>query len=189
MTFYELFLFVHVAATVIWVGAGFLLLVLGLIASRTDDDDQLQRILADNEALATRLFIPASLTVLAAGVVLMIDGSWSFDHLWLVIGLIGYLATFATGVFLLKPHGERIHAMTQRAGGMTAAARAETRRLLTLGRIDTVVLFLVIFDMVVKPTGDDVAVLVVMGAIVVLGVGWSVARARAIPVPAEAGAA
>lgn len=186
MDLYELLLFVHIAATVIWVGSGFLLLVLGLMANRTDDDAQLQRILADNESLAMRLFVPSSVTVLAAGIALMIDGSWSFEYLWLVLGLIGYLATFVTGLFLLKPHGERIHAMIERAGGMTGAARAETRRLLTLARIDSVVLFLVIFDMVVKPTGDDVGVLVAMAAIVVLGVGWSVARARAIPVPAEA---
>jgi uncharacterized membrane protein len=186
MDLYELLLFVHIAATVIWVGSGFLLLVLGVIAARAEDDAQLERILADNETLALRLFVPSSLTVLAAGVLLMIDGSWSVDYLWLVLGLIGYLATFVTGLFVLKPHGERIHAMMQRAGGMTPAARAETQRLLTLARIDSVVLFLVIFDMVIKPTGDDVGVLVAMAAIVVVGVGWAIARARAIPVLAEA---
>jgi uncharacterized membrane protein len=188
MDLYELFLFVHIAATVIWVGSGFMLLVLGLMADRVEDDAQLQRILADNELLALRLFVPSSLTVLVAGVALMIDGSWSFDYLWLVIGLVGYLATFVTGLFVLKPHGERIHAMIERAGSMTPTARAETRRLLTLARIDSVVLFLVIFDMVVKPTGDDVGVLVVMAAVVVLGIGYAVTRARSIPVPAEASA-
>jgi uncharacterized membrane protein len=187
MTWYEFLLFVHISATVIWVGSGFLLIVLALRADRTDDEAALKHILQANAWLATRLFIPASLTVVAAGVWLTIDGPWEFDQLWIVLGLAGYLATFVTGVAVLKPHGDRIAEMLARDGGrLTPASLAEARRLLALGRIDYVVLFLVIADMAIKPTGDDVGVLVGMAAIFATGLAYSISRAQAIEQPGEA---
>jgi uncharacterized membrane protein len=108
MTWYEFLLFVHISASVIWIGSGFLLMVLGLRADRIDDEAGLKHILRSNAWLATRLFIPASLTVVAAGVWLTIDGPWEFDQLWIVLGLVGYLCTFLTGIAVLKPRGERI---------------------------------------------------------------------------------
>jgi uncharacterized membrane protein len=186
MTWYEFLLFVHISASVIWVGAGFLLVVLAIRADRTDDEDAIKRILDDNAWLATRLFIPSSLMVVIAGVLLTIDGPWEFDQLWIGIGLAGYLATFLTGVAVLRPRGDRIAEMIARDGGLTAVSLAETRRLLALARIDTVVLFVVIADMAVKPTGDDVGVLIGMAAIFVVGLGYAITRAQAVGVPGEA---
>jgi uncharacterized membrane protein len=187
MTWYEFLLFVHISAVVIWVGAGFLLVVLAVRADRTDDEAQIKRILDDNTWLATHLFIPASLTVLAAGILATIDGPWEFDQLWIVIGLCGYAATFLTGVTIFKPRGDRIAAMVDADGGrLSPLALAETRRLLALARIDYVVLFLVIADMAIKPTGDDVGVLILMAAILTAGVIWTVTRAQAITTPGEA---
>ena len=114
------------------------------------------------------------------------DGPWEFDQLWIVIGLLGYLSTFVTGIALLRPRGDRIAAMIARDGGLTPASLADARRLLALARIDYVVLFLVIADMAIKPTGDDVAVLLGMGAIFAIGLGYSVSRAQAVGQPGEA---
>jgi uncharacterized membrane protein len=186
MTWYEFLLFVHISASVIWVGAGFLLMVLGVRADRTDDEAGIKRILDDNAWLAMHLFIPASLTVFAAGVLLTIDGPWEFDQLWIVIGLLGYAATFVTGVAILRPRGDRIAAAIARDGGLTPTSLADTRRLLALARIDYVVLFLVIADMAIKPTGDDVALLIVMAAVFALGLGWTISRAQAVATPGEA---
>jgi uncharacterized membrane protein len=171
---------VHISAAVVWVGAGFLLMVLALRADRTDDEAGIKRILDDNTWLAGRLFIPASLIVVAGGILLTIDGPWEFDQLWIVIGLLGYLSTFVTGVAVLRPRGDRIAEMIARDGGLTPVSLAETRRLLALARIDSVVLFLVIADMAIKPTGDDVAVLIAMAAVFAVGLGYSIIRAQAV---------
>ena len=69
---------------------------------------------------------------------------------------------------------------------MTPEALSEGRKLLTLARIDYIVLLLVVLDMVVKPTGDDVGLLVVMAAILVAGVAYVLWRARALTPPAAA---
>src|SRR5215213_8693722 len=178
MTWYEFLLFVHIAAAIAWAGSGFLLMVLALRAERTNDEAAIRRILDDNTWLATRLFIPASLTVFVAGVLLTIDGPWEFDQLWVVIGLLGYAATFFTGLAILRPRGDRIAAMIARDGGLTPVSFADARRLLALARIDYVVLLLVIADMAIKPTGDDVGVLIGMAAILAAGLAWSITAAQ-----------
>jgi hypothetical protein len=59
------------------------------------------------------------------------------------------------------------------------------RQLLAIGRIDTVVLYLVVLDMVVKPTGDEPGVLVAMAAILIAGAALVGAQARSIVAQAQ----
>ena len=92
-----------------------------------------------------------------------------------MLGLLGFAATFVTGLFLLKPRADAINAIIARDGGMSEEAAAETRRLLLLTRIDYAVLFMVIADMALKPTAEDVWTLVAMAA-VIAGVSALVVR-------------
>ena len=98
-----------------------------------------------------------------------------------MLGLIGFAATFVTGLFMIKPASERIGAAMEREGGrLTPALRTDIRKLIVMARLDYVVLFLVIFDMAVKPTGDDVGTLVFMALVLVIGGGLILMRARAL---------
>jgi uncharacterized membrane protein len=182
MTLYEFLLFVHIAATVVWVGAGLCSLVLAIGYDRDSDEPAIRRFLADQERLATRLFIPASLTVVIFGIALVIESdAWSFDQLWIVLGLVGFAATFVTGLFMIKPASERIGAAMEREGGrLTPELRTDIRKLIVMARLDYVTLFLVIADMVIKPIGDDVGVLIGMAAILIAGIADIVIRVRAL---------
>lgn len=188
MTLYELLLFIHIFATVVWVGAGLLSLVLAISYDRESDEGAIRRFLVDQERLAPRLFIPASLTVVVMGIALVIESdAWGFDQLWIVLGLLGFAATFVTGLFMLKPESERIGAAMEREGGrLTPELRVAIRKLIVKARVDQVVLALVIFNMVVKPTGDDPAVLIAMALVLVAGTGYIAARLRAIDTEARA---
>jgi hypothetical protein len=119
-------------------------------------------------------------------VLLTIDGPWEFSQLWVVLGLIGYAATFFTGVAVLRPRGDAIAAAIERDGGMTPASLADARRLLALARIDYVVLVLVVADMAIKPTGDDVGLLVAMALVLAAGLGWAFSAAQSVRAPGEA---
>jgi uncharacterized membrane protein len=182
MTLYEFLLFVHIAATVVWVGAGLCSLVLAIGYDHDGDEPAIRRFLADQERLATRLFIPASLTVVIFGIALVIESeAWSFDQLWIVLGLVGFAATFVTGLFMIKPASERIGAAMEREGGrLTPELRTDIRKLIVMARLDYVTLFLVIADMVIKPIGDDVGVLIGMAAILIAGIADIVIRVRAL---------
>ena len=89
MTLYELLLFVHIAASIVWIGAG--LPEPGPRQhgyDRESDEVAMQALRQDQEWLAMRLFIPASLTVVIFGIALVIESdAWSFDQLWIVLGL------------------------------------------------------------------------------------------------------
>ena len=182
MTLYELLLFVHVAATIIWIGAGFFSLVLALGYDKDSDEPALLRFSKDQERLAPRLFVPSSLVVVLMGIALVIESeAWSFDQLWIVLGLIGFATTFVTGLFIMKPSSERIGRDMEAAGGrLTDQLRVDLRKLIVKARVDYVVLTLVVFDMVAKPTGDDTGVLIAMAVVLVVGIGYIVARLRAI---------
>jgi uncharacterized membrane protein len=182
MTLYELLLFVHIGASIVWIGAGFLSLLLATTYDRESDEAAIKRFLHDQEWLAMRLFIPASLVVVIFGIALVIESdAWSFDQLWIVLGLIGYAATFVTGLFFIKPASERIAGEMEAQGGrLSPRLRADIRKLIVTARVDYVTFALVVFDMVAKPTGDDAGVLVAMGLILAAGIAYIVVSVRAI---------
>jgi uncharacterized membrane protein len=184
MSLYELFLTVHILGAIAWIGSGFLLLVLASGAARIGDPEAIGKVIDDSAPLGTRLFIPASLVTLAMGIALTIEGPWSLSHLWIALGLAGFAATFLTGVLVAKPRGDAIAEMRRREGRMTPEATFAARRLLVIGRTDYIVLVLVVIDMAIKPTGDDVGILVVMALILIAGLAYVAAAYRAIEQPA-----
>lgn len=169
MSYYEILLFVHVLGVAIWFGTGFALLVLGNRLERAGDNAALKSLFGQSEWLATRIFIPISLTALVTGILLVIEGPWAFDQLWVVLGLVGFAATFLTGLLMIKPQSERIAADLVR-DGMTPGIAAEIGRMFTHMRIDYTVIALVVADMTLKPTGDDVFTLLLMAAVLAIAV-------------------
>jgi hypothetical protein len=182
MTWYELFLFIHIGASILWIGAGFLSLLLATTYDRESDEVAIKRFLHDQEWLAMRLFVPASLIVVVMGLALVIESdAWTFGYLWIVLGLVGYAATFVTGFFFLRPASEQIGAEMERHGGrLTPELRVRIRKLIVLARVDYVTFALVVLDMVAKPTGDDTGVLVAMALIFGAGIAYIVGSLRAI---------
>ena len=177
MDLYDFLLFVHIFAAIIWLGSGFFSLVLATRADRATDDEMLAKLLGELGKLANVLFIPASLTVLILGIVMTID-RWAFDQLWIILALVGYAGTFVTGAVVLGPGSEKLGKALERDGQMLPETRAAALKMLAISRIDFVVLVLVVFDMAVKPSGDDVGVLVGMALALVLGAAAVFMRVR-----------
>ncbi len=182
MTLYEFLLFIHIAASTVWIGAGFLSLLLATTYDRESDEAAIKRFLHDQEWLAMKLFVPASLIVVLFGIALVIESdAWTFGYLWIVLGLIGYAATFVTGFLFLRPASERVGQEMERQGGrLTPSLRADIRKLIVTARVDYVTFTLVVFDMVAKPTGDDAGVLVAMALILAVGIAYILVSVRAI---------
>ena len=164
MSYYEVLLFVHVLGVAIWLGTGFALLVLGDRFGRAGDNQALQSLFGQSEWLATRIFIPVSLTALVTGILLVIEGPWAFDQLWVLLGLAGFAVTFLTGLLMIKPESERIAAELAR-NGMTTDVACAIGSMFARQRIDYTVIALVVADMTLKPTGDDILTLVLMAAV------------------------
>lgn len=161
MTWYEFLLFVHISAAVIWLGGAFTFQMYGFVVRRGGDPEELARFAGRAGSLGERMFVPASLVVILAGIGLMIDGNWDWDQLWVIFALVTFAASFLTGLLVISPLAKRIPTV----GPTTPAGQALIERLFTILRIDLAFMYAIIFAMVVKPTTGD---------------GWTIALAAAV---------
>jgi uncharacterized membrane protein len=165
MTTYEFLLLLHVLVVIVWLGAGFTMDLLFLRAERTGDPQQLGATAQLQNWLVPRVLIPASLATLVFGILVMWEGPWGFDDVWILIGLAGWIASFGVGFLFLKPQGERMKDLVAQYGPTSIEVRRHARRLSVVSRAQLLALFLVVADMVLKPTTEDPWTLVVLGAI------------------------
>lgn len=166
MDYYSVLKFLHVFAAVCWVGGGLCLTVLGTYASSRRDEAEMMRVVDQVAFLANRWFMPASLLTLIFG----FAAAWLnglFGQLWVILGLAGAAMAFATGALVLGPAAERIRKL--KLAGREADALPLGRKLLSTAKFDYVVMFVVIADMVLKPTLADVWMLGVLAAILAGG--------------------
>ena len=162
MTLYELLLFLHIVAAIIWVGAATTYFALEL---RTDLSGDVEREASHNddaEWLAPRLFIPASLATLVLGVLTAIEGGWDFGSLWIIIGLAGFGVSFAVGIGYFEPEIKKLAAAIERGGATDPEVRSRMANLKMVGRIELAVLYVVVASMVLKPTSEDGVLLFVV---------------------------
>jgi uncharacterized membrane protein len=169
VTWYLFLLFAHVSMAVVWIGGGLMMQLFGVRASMLGDRTRLANLGEDIAFIGPRLFVPASLLSFVTGVLLVIESSaYGFGDDWIVIALVLYATTFLTGLLFLGPESGRVGTMTAE-GSPEAGPR--TLRLILLFRFDLVLLFLMIYDMTVKPDFGDAASILwgVAGAVVAAG--------------------
>src|SRR5205085_649606 len=148
---YATFKAVHVGFAAIWIGGGFLLTILGIVAERQNDPAQLAAIAKQAALVGQKLFSPSAGIVVLAGVGMMINTNWGWGHFWITAGLVGFASTFVTGVAVLAPRSKALHELMQTAGPTAPETQAAIRSILLIARFDVAVLLLVIVDMVVEP--------------------------------------
>ena len=156
MSWYEFLLFVHIAMAVIWVGGAAMLQVFGLRAMRAPDPMRLVEFGGDVEWIGNRVLVPSSLLAVVSGVWLVIDSDFvGFGDDWIVIGIVLFAITFFAGALFFGPEAGRLGKLIAAEGPASPAVQAKLKRLLALTRADLMVLFLIIFDMSVKPSWGD----------------------------------
>lgn len=148
---YAIFRVVHVGVAVFWVGGGLLLTILGLRAERSNDPREMATLARQAAFAGERLFAPAGLIVLLMGIAMMLNTNWGWGKFWIVAGLVGYAATFVTGIAVLSPLAKKIDACMTEYGPEAPETQAAIQRILIVARIDIGVLLLVVADMVTKP--------------------------------------
>ena len=81
---------------------------------------------------------------------------------------------------MIKPGSEKFAALMERDGRMSPAASLLARRLMALARMDLAVLYLVLADMALKPSGEDVLTLVLMAVVLIAVVTYTLVRVRSL---------
>ena len=148
---YSIFKWVHVSVAVFWVGGGLLLTVLGLRAERSTDPREIVTLAQQAAFTGEKIFAPGGLVVLLMGIGMVVHNHLGFGHFWIIAGLVGYAATFVTGIGVLSPLAKKIEHSAKANGPEHPETVALIERILLLARVDIAVLLLVVADMVLKP--------------------------------------
>jgi uncharacterized membrane protein len=151
LSYYEFLKFIHVLMAIVWVGGAIAVQVLAFRILKEKNPHRLASFANDVGALGERMFAPASIVLVIVGILMVLDSGIEFSDTWIVIGIIGFLATLVTGLFYLTPTSKKLGTILEQKGPEDPQAQSTIRQLLAISRIDLLVLVIVVFNMVVKP--------------------------------------
>ena len=152
MDLYEILKLIHVLAAASWVGGVVLSQVQGAWVNKRNDPHDFNSFIDFQAYLGTRYFMPLAITVVAAGIGMVLEAeAWSFGDTWILIGIALFAASVAMGAGFLGPQSEKIKEGLASGGPPDTAIQARIKNVILVSRIDTVVLILVVADMVIKP--------------------------------------
>lgn len=147
---YQVLVYVHIVCAVIWVGGAITLQLLGLRAQRSSDPNDGMRALHQAEWVGTRLFLPASIVLFVAGLV-MVAQAWSFGQAWIAVSMGLWILSAASGALYLGPRAKRAAQLMEAEGPSSPAALALTSRILLVSRLELLSFAVIIALMVFKP--------------------------------------
>jgi uncharacterized membrane protein len=147
---YELVKYVHILCAVAWVGGAFYAQLLALRVSRSTDPGDLPKLGHNIEFLGTRVFLPASILLFIAGVI-MTTQRWAFQQTWISIAIVLWLFSALIGSLYLGPRAKRVAKLFETEGPTSESGRALLARVFLVSRIELVSFLVIIALMVAKP--------------------------------------
>jgi uncharacterized membrane protein len=149
---YQIYLALHVAAVVIWVGGDFTLTTLGIVFERRADGETLAALGKMGAWIGTRVYTPALFAAFALGVALVEKGHWGWSTFWIDFAIVGWGIAATVGVGFVGPELGRIDRAAATHGPDSPEVFHRVKRLFTIFRFDTALLVLIVVDMVAKPS-------------------------------------
>jgi uncharacterized membrane protein len=150
VTSYELWLFLHISAAIVWIGGATVAQVFGYMAQRSGDPVQSAAFGRTMGFIGPKIFLPAALVVLVTGVLLTEDGNWDWSEWFIVLGIVGW-AVVAVVAFAYLTRAMAAVGTRMATEGPSPELGALVNRLVLVARVLILVLFAVVFVMVVKP--------------------------------------
>lgn len=140
-------------AVIMWLGAGIVFQALAERATSSNDEAKMRTLVSLGDTFGKAFFGSLTVVVLLSGLIMVFDGDWGFDHVFIIGGLLGIVASGAIGGAVIGPVSERLQQRIGGGGPMDAAAISDIVRIRNVGRIDLLITTLVVFLMTVKPGG------------------------------------
>lgn len=151
MSLYEFLVTVHVLMAVLWVGGGIMIQIFAFLTLREKDAERTVAFSRNTEWIGMRVFVPATILLLAAGIWAASEGNWDFSDAWISIGFAGWIISFIAGMGFFGPESGRIAKVVAAQGAESPDAQRRIARLLALSRIELLILVVVVCAMVIKP--------------------------------------
>jgi len=150
-TYYNTLKFLHVLSAITWVGGNIYAQVLATKVIGEGDPVHMGTIAKDLGDLGNRLLLPAAVSVLVFGVWIVAASALNFTDTFVLIGLVGVAITIVTGAFFIGPEAGRLGKLAADHDPADPEIQQRIRRIVSISRIDLIVLVLVVADMVFKP--------------------------------------
>jgi len=150
VTWYEFWLFLHLTASMVWVGGAAAVQVFGVLTKRAADPAKTAFFAQNVSKTVHWIFLPAALVVLGAGVGLVENLGWDWGEpfisggllLWALVALVGF-------GYLGRAIGQA--GAQLEAEGPSPALGLRLRNLVWISRALLVTLLLIVFLMTIKP--------------------------------------
>jgi len=149
---YQIYLALHIAAVVIWVGGDFTLTTLGIVFERRADGETLAALGRMGAWIGTRVYTPVLFAAFGLGVALVEKGNWGWNTFWIDFAIVGWGVAAVVGVGFVGPELGRIDRAAARHGPDSPEVFRRVKRLFTIFRFDTALLILIVLDMAAKPS-------------------------------------
>jgi len=149
---FNLFKFLHIVASIVWIGGTFTLVVINTRLSRSQNWPAVQALSEQGAFYGRAILGPAAGLTLIAGIVAAIYMRVSFGALWITWGFAGIILSMVLGMVFIRRTTADIIQLTTTANPDQAALTALQGRLANLNLINLLLLLSVVAAMVFKPT-------------------------------------
>jgi uncharacterized membrane protein len=149
---YKWWLAFHILLAVIWVGSNTAIQIF-VIRAMAAGPDRVAYFAREIEWYGTRVLIPASLSLVIIGFILLHVSSGAYDlgQGWVTFGFVVWLLSFIAGAGYLGPESGRLSKLVEERGPEDQEYQRRLKRIFMVSRIELVLLILVVLDMTVKP--------------------------------------
>lgn len=141
----------HLIAAVTWVGGGLTLTLMVIRTERSGDTNRLLDLGEHADWVGTKVFVPATLLVLATGIAMTIDGDLDWGQFWIIFGLVAWATSAAIGIGYITPKVKRLTTIMADRGPADPEVKVLLRKVTLAARMDVAFLLLIVIDMTVKP--------------------------------------
>lgn len=158
--FYDVIVFVHVAAVLIAFGPTFAYPVLQAVGERAFPRS-LPFVYRTMTTIDMALFTPGAIVVLLAGIYLVVssDGPWDWEDTFVGVGMLAIIVLFGLVHAVLRPGERKLGRLAERDIEGSAADEvklsdeywAASRRYALIGSVASLIVLVALFFMVVKP--------------------------------------
>ncbi|HEU5065305.1 MAG TPA: DUF2269 family protein [Gaiellaceae bacterium] len=150
MTWFELWLFLHVLGAITWIGGAIAIQVFGVLTKRAADPAKTVFFIRNVSWLVMRVFLPAAVVVFISGVGLVETGFWDYDETFVTVGIILWLIVALVAFGFLGRAMARAGARLE-AEGPSPPLMLTIRNLVWTSRALLATLVVIVFLMTVKP--------------------------------------
>ena len=150
MSWYELWLFLHVIGAIVWIGGATAIQIFGILTKRAADPAKTLFFAGNVSFTVLWVFLPASLLVIVSGVGLTETGNWDWGEPFIAGGLVLWaIVSLVAFGFLGRAMGKAAARLA--AEGPSPALGLHMRNLVWLSRGLLGILVVIVFLMTVKP--------------------------------------